>query len=481
MLKVYVVDASAEGRNKILNIIDDLLQARPQSDSYLPPISVKPLSRQEIKFHESPDICIVGEEILSEDISELGKIKKTFPTASHIAFVSKLQNNLADIETLARMGADDVLDLEVAPRDLLKKIVLLARKASRDKTGRLVLVDSGKGGLGVTTIVAAIGEALSSYDQRVLLVDFDFETQDLSRFLHARPYANENLQSLLTKNRPITQEFVEQCLVKIWEDHDNFFHLSPPPDSEILYDTRSATFRSMLFILEILDKSFDCLIIDLACLRGALRRALYRAADDVVFIINNDPASLYASVDQISRASAWMAPGAKLKVVENSSSAFGLGSKLLRKEFARAAKLEESQFFDSPIPFCKQAHRWPGSGASAFSQGKEKIRRAIDELLSDLKLVDESRTISSAEKVAAAFKNLHMKFKKQNKKTSEFTLAEVDKVGLPSGGESQIEDASDLNGITAIDRNGSAKLAEGSEKILDELTPEKLISGVNFN
>ncbi|MEZ4753893.1 MAG: AAA family ATPase [Bdellovibrionota bacterium] len=484
MLRVYVVDASAEGRNKIIKILGDLLENNPQNEEYIPPVSIKPLAKQELKFNESPDICIVGQELLSEDLAELGKIKKIFPNASHLAFISEVHNNLADIEHLARMGADDVFTDDLDAYQLLKRIVLLSRKSSRDKSGKLILLDSGKGGMGVTSIAAGLGEALSYYGRRTLLIDFDLETQDLSRFMHARPYVNENLQSLLTKNRPVTQEFVEQCYTQIWEDHDLLFHLAPPPDTDIFYDPRSGGVRLLLSILEILDKSFDCIIVDIGSVRGTFKRTLYRLADSVVYLINNDPASLYASVDQLSRALGWMAPDAQLKVLENSPSPFGLGSKLLRKEFLRAVKLDESQVFETAIPHCKQARRWPGSGASLFSQGKDQVRRVLDDLLTELKLVETSKTLSSAETVAIALQNLRQKFKKQSVDSEKFPILENDKKKLSLLPASSKQKSSEIEpkDVFGLQVNGSFEHQQfQTENFLDELSSESLISGVKIN
>ena len=66
---------------------------------------------------------------------------------------------------------------------------------------QLILVDAGKGGLCVTSVVAGLGDALAAHGKRVLTIDLDMETQDLSRFLQTRPFVNENLQLLLEEQR----------------------------------------------------------------------------------------------------------------------------------------------------------------------------------------------------------------------------------------------------------------------------------------
>lgn len=479
MLKVYIVDSTAEGRNKILSQIENLISLGYQSEVCLPPISIVPLSKQEIKFHEAPDICIVGAEISTKDPATFGRIRKTYPNTPHLAFV-KADTELSDIEILARLGADDVLDINITAIELLRKLVILARKASRDKTGRLILIDSGKGGLGVTTITAALGEALSNQDKSVLIVDFDFETQDLSRFLQVKPYFNDNLQLLLLGQRPITQEFVEQCVVQIWEDHGGLYHLPPPADSEVLFNRKDPAFRTILSILEVLDKTFDTVFIDLAGVSGPLKRALYRSADDVIFIINNDPASLYASVDQISKATSWISPETGFKIVENFPLPIGLKSKFLRTEFLKAAGLNDNQLANKSIPYCKNAFRWPGSGISAYSHANQKFKKAIYSLLADLNLIEYKQKFS----IGRIFNQNEILSAKKLKESKVFPTESAREVNPSLPTSAKLLDHlkfENNNSCEQIVLNGTPEQKEGDKQILEELNPEKLISGVSIN
>ena len=69
--------------------------------------------------------------------------------------------------------------------------------------------------------------------KRVILVDLDFETQDLSRFIQARPYINENLQTLIDQTAPVTSDTVKECLTKVWLDEPNLEVLAPFPETSV--------------------------------------------------------------------------------------------------------------------------------------------------------------------------------------------------------------------------------------------------------
>jgi len=383
MLKIFVVDRSADSRNRIIESINSFLHSEAAEKELLPRINVKPVSLQELKFHSSPDLLIVGEELVSFDLTQLGEVRKLAPHAPIIVRIDDTLNHISTIEQLARFGADDVMPTYISAQEFLRKVVLLSRRNKVQKTGKLIVVDAAKGGVGVTTIAAGLADALIAEGKKVALLDLDFDTQDLSRFLQAKPFVNENLQLLLDKQRPVTQEFVEHCLVRVWQDSE-LYCMPPIADCEQIYDLRSGYSRNFLSIIEILDSEFDCVVVDAACARGAWAKALYLTADKVVLVVNNDPATLYASVDKITKIRA-AAPAVEVVVVENASLKNGLPSKLLRREFNRAAKLNEGVWAES-LPYCKQGSRWPGSGSTVLSQAKESLNSGFLSLLEKLGL-----------------------------------------------------------------------------------------------
>jgi len=409
MLNIVVLDRSAESRNRIARQINDFLQSDFQEGGLLPRVSIKPLSRHEIKFHSAPDICIIGEEILQDEITDLHNIRKLLPDSALLVRTPASLQNLATIEQLARLGADDTMQEDITPREFLKKLIMLSRKTAKAKSGKLIIVDSGKGGVGVSSVSAAMAESLIDQGKKVALLDFDFETQDLSRFLQVRPYINENLQLLLNGNRPITEEFVNEALVQVWHDEPKLFCMPPVAESEDLYDGRAPYAKTLMSVLEILDSTFDCVIVDTGCARGAILKTLYRLADKVLFLVNNDPATLYSAVDRVSKMRFLMSPHAQMTIADNGSFygsvKTGLSHKLLKEEFLRASKLPEEAWSKSPIPFSSGGSRWPGSGMTLFSQAKGATARSLTKLNEELELTETS--VISQGSSSTIFNQLH--------------------------------------------------------------------------
>ena len=408
MIKLVVVDLSAESRSRIVNQINTFLRSGGDEIGLAPRVSLKPLSLQEVKFHAAPDICVVGDELTTTRVGEILKLREMLPNSRLLVMANGFASSFSDIEQFARLGADDVVLPDGTPEDFIRKIIMLSRRGVRQNNGKLLIVDGGKGGIGVTSISAAVGHALYEAGKSVVLIDCDSETQDLSRFLHARPYINENLQLLLDEQRPISEEFVEQCICPIWQDERDFVCMPPPPLSDGLYGNQSGPSRMFHAVLTSLDLRYDVIVVDMAGAAGGLRRMLFGSADKVIFVVSSDPASLYASVHKLSRIRSMLPAGAEVVALENWASSHGLQGGLLRKEFNRAVQLKSESWAPRPIPFCRQGNCWPGSGGTLYSQGRSSVKAALAEMLQRLDLVERPHT-GSFERIMAGWHGLVLK------------------------------------------------------------------------
>jgi cellulose biosynthesis protein BcsQ len=396
MLSIYVVDSTAEARNSIVSQYNSLILANTDESLFLPRVSVKPIALQELKFQAEPDICIVGDTLAKSELSDVSVVRKMLPKSIILVRLSKNNESLSMIEQLARMGVNDTISENVTAHEFFRKIILFARNTKKKNSGKLVLIDSGKGGLGCTSIVAALGQLLSEQGKKTVLVDLDFETQDLSRFLQIRPFINENLQVLLEQRRAVSEDSVEECLSVVWADQDKLKVMSPVSDSDIIYDPRANCTRTFLSVIEVLDESNDFVIVDVASARGPLLRALYRVADNCIFIVNNDPAALFASTDKVNRVKNMMGPGANLHVIQNIPNKWSLSTSSLKNELVSFANLDEEQWCSNSIKYSLQASRWPGSGFTIYEIAPRSVQDALDKLVVQAGLMPKSEQIKES-------------------------------------------------------------------------------------
>ena len=394
MLRIFAVDATAEARGTLVDTLHLLLDSAGPSLEILPRIDIRPRSLEEIRFQEAPELCVIGPALLGSQLATVGTIRSKLPESALIACFRTESSDLSIIEQLGRYGIDDTMTLAIQPAEFLRKLVLLSRRGKKSKGGKLIVVDSGKGGVGVTTIAAALADALVTKEHSVTLIDFDTEAQSLSRFFQCRPFLNENLQLLFERQRPVSEEFVEQSLITLWQQgRGSLSCLTPIPDDDRLYADGGSYSRVLLSILEVLDGRSDFVVVDVGSARGALLRTFYRAADRVVFVISNDPAALYASTDRFKKMRSCLAAGSEAILISNAPSSRGLSAPSLLNEFNRVVGARSEDWVPSPLSYCAAGQRWPGSGGTLYSQGGRLARMAIDSLLWKLG-VETASTIS---------------------------------------------------------------------------------------
>ncbi len=381
MLRIVVVDQSAEARGSLTRLVTSAFETSDAELTLLPQISLKSLTFDELRFHGAADIVILGPELVQRDLTLIGSVHKLLPATPLVVRVPDTLTKLTIIEQVARFGADDIWLPTVTAGEVLRKIIILSRRSRVTKSGKLIIIDSGKGGIGVTSLTAALGESLALHGKKTVLIDCDVDSQNLTRFLQVRPCINENLQQLVDGQRPLTQEGVEQCVSQVWGDFPNLFCLAPVLDAEKLMAGTGASVRLFLSVLEILDSLYDCVVVDVGVARGALLRTLYRVADSVIFPVGSDPATLFVASDRIARATSHIAPDAEMKVVYLNTDGGNLKPKVVHEELLRATRLQGSQLAVVTVPYDASARRWPASGTTLYGCGGRALKKSIDQLL----------------------------------------------------------------------------------------------------
>ena len=386
MLTIHVLERGAKEREALTVWFQSLIHEENTEIEFVPRVDLKPVALEELQFAGTPDLCILGPALLEEDLTCVRKVREIVKKVPLLACTSPRLETLAHVEQFARLGVTDTFSAQDSSSAFLRKLILLSRNKQDERKAKLVVLDSGKGGIGVTTTAAALAEMSALCGKKTVLIDFDFETQDLTRFLQTRPFINENFQLILEGSQTLSDEAVEQCLCQVWEDESNLFHIAPPPESEMFYSTDSKTIRLFLSFLEFLDERFDCIVVDSGCVRGVLQRTLYRVADDVVFLLNNDPATIYASADRFKKVQEAIPSSGRVTILDNGSKS-GLPRSLLMSELERAVAGSEPLWAPLGIPHCRHGAKWPASGGTFVSLARSAGRDAVEKLALHLQII----------------------------------------------------------------------------------------------
>ena len=148
--------------------------------------------------------------------------------------------------------------------------------------GEIVAVVSQKGGVGKTTVAANLGGILADMNQRVLIIDADFQ-QSLSNFYQIVHRAPLGLREALMNANP------ESCISQTNIPDLHIIYSNDPKQDIITWLRQSSShvhyFGAMLTHLQNL---YDYIIIDTQGAGGILQEAVILASDELISPIPPD-------------------------------------------------------------------------------------------------------------------------------------------------------------------------------------------------
>ncbi|MCP4071329.1 MAG: septum site-determining protein MinD [Hyphomicrobiales bacterium] len=148
--------------------------------------------------------------------------------------------------------------------------------------GKVIVVTSGKGGVGKTTSTAAIGAALAQAGQRVVIMDFDVGLRNLDLVMGAERRVVYDLINVIEGEAPLAQALIRD------KQLENLFLL---PASQTR-DKDKLTPEGVEKVISALKKVFDWVICDspAGIERGAI--LAMRNADAAIIVTNPEVSSV---------------------------------------------------------------------------------------------------------------------------------------------------------------------------------------------
>ncbi len=375
MIEVGVVDLSAEGRRKLAALVERWAWVNPDSKNLsLPRLSTRLLSPEEVRFHGSLDVCLIGPELVACDAAYVATLRKQLSKQILICVLDSRSYSFGMVEQLGRLEVDDILMDTASSDEFFRRLVLLTRRVARRKEGKLVVVDSARGGVGCTFVAAGLAESHFIQGRSVCVVDGDVVSQDLTRFLQSKPFVNEPLKILLDQQRVQTLETVRECVFQVWADEARFVCMPPPAACDQALLSTPIALRTFIGVLESLSSMFDVVIIDASALVSSVKQALCQVAETVVFVANRDPAGAYANRHALSVIGGCLRREGSISVVLNDTGRAGAPLATLKNEVLVAGDRNVNVV---PFPYSAKAGRWACSGSTPA----RPLRRAFARLL----------------------------------------------------------------------------------------------------
>lgn len=376
MIELGVVDLSADGRRRLSALIDRWAWSPPDSRISLPRISSHLLSPEELRFHGSLDVCVVGPELIGCDAAIIHSIRQQIPEKVLVAVLDSRTYSFGLVEKLGRFGIDDVLMDSASSEEFFRRILLLQRRLQTKKRGSLVVVDSARGGVGRTFIAAAIAEGWYARGLKVCVVDCDVISQDLTRFLQVRPCLNEALRLLIDQQRVVTTETVHECVANVWPDEPRLVCIAPPAGGDEAIFASQVAQRGLVSVLDLLLVQFDRVIVDTSGLLAAARNVLFQSCDQVVFVMNRDASAAYATRQALSLISGFIRHDARLVTILNDNGVGSADEALIRRQVAVLSGRPMSLI---TVPRSRRAAAWMCSGYTPY----RFLKRSLESILTD--------------------------------------------------------------------------------------------------
>ena len=140
---------------------------------------------------------------------------------------------------------------------------------------RKIVITSGKGGVGKTTICANLGLHLSKLDKRVVLIDVDIGLNNLDVITGVENKIVFDIVDVIEKKCRVKQALIQDVFQKN-------LYIMPSAHS---YNKANVTAENIKAVVEILDPFFDFVLIDCpAGVDAPFHRAVYGANEAIVVV-----------------------------------------------------------------------------------------------------------------------------------------------------------------------------------------------------
>jgi MinD-like ATPase involved in chromosome partitioning or flagellar assembly len=348
---------------------------------------------------QEADVLIIGSGVGDAGVTFARQAMSLVPWIHLIMFVTEEAYSGGAFRAAHSVGVRKVFPDNASPMDLLQELVAINaefRREGRARQGKVVAVTHAKGGVGCTSVVAALGEVCSVYNRKTLLWDMDVETRDLSRSLTVSGPEAKVVSSWVNGSREISRDSLEDALIPI----SNEVSVLMPPDRMAESMDLVCHTDGMHIVERIIETSrvlFDVLICDTSGRMGPAAGALLRSADVVLVVIDDSILGLTAVDLYLSFVKTLVGGVDRIVFLVNPYSGALLGVPQIAAELEPAHRLGEAAWRLPPLPNDPKAALWPGSGRTLYSMGQRSTRAVLERVAKELKLIDYASGSNLAE------------------------------------------------------------------------------------
>ncbi len=386
-MKILICDCSTEGQAFVARRFDEF----SQGDLETLDVKLKLINEKDVgdKVAET-DVVILGSRMGEAAISVARQVHSIAPWVHIVMFVSDDGYGGMAFRSAHSVGVRKVFQDSASPLDFLQELVGINaefKRAGRTREAKVIVISHAKGGVGATTVAAALAEVSSVYNRTTLLWDLDVESRDLSRSLQAVGQESSIISSWVSGTGELTREAIKFAAVPI----DPNVSVLPPPDSmaeaiDLVCHIESVTLVQR--VVELAKLSYDAIVVDTAGRLGPATGALMRMADEVVVVIDDTVFGITAVDMYLNYIKNLVGDAGHLKFLVNPFSGALLGPEQIAAELEPAHKLGDVPWTLPALSNDPKASGWAGSGHTLYSLGSKSTRKTLEEIANTLGLIE---------------------------------------------------------------------------------------------
>lgn len=392
-MKLLIVDVSAEAQAFCAKRIE----AFNRSDMEMLDLKVKLVTEKDFADRvPEADVVVLGSGVGERGVALARQAITLAPWVQIILFVADSSYGGSAFRQAHSVGVRKVFPDSASPLDFLQELVAIHgefRKEGRTHEGRVVVVTHAKGGVGATSITAALAEVCSVFNRRTMLWDLDVETRDLSRSLTVNGAEAKVVSAWVNGQRDISRDSLRDALIPISSD----VSVLMPPDKFAESMDLVCHADGMAIVQRITELSralFDVVIVDTGGRMGPATGALIKNADVVLVVIDDTILGLTAVDLFLTFIKNLLGSSERLTFLVNPYSGAMMGVEQIAAELEPAHRLGDAPWRLPPIPNDPKAALWPGSGRTLYSMGQKSTRVILERVAREIGLLGSANQIT---------------------------------------------------------------------------------------
>lgn len=380
-MNILVVEHTSEGQTKLVRMINSFEAA--DHDALDIQVGLANSQNYQSKI-QNVEVMILGAGLGEAALQIAKHTKEIAPNIEIIMYVSEKFYSSEAFRLAHVSRVRKVIPEMASSLDLLQELVSIHeyfRSCGRTKKGQLIVVMQAKGGIGSTSLIAALAELADEAKNHTLLWDLDIESKDLSRGFNAKGAQSQLVTAWMNGTRDLNRESLRESYIPV----GRFVSLLPPPhDIATGMDLigHPDSIKTIHRVIELARVSQDTIIVDTAGRLSPATGTLLRMADKILILVDDSLLGLSAAHTFLETL---------LPLVKNNQDAIRIvcaGTKLSNEEVAQLlgehVSINEDAWSLPAIPIDNGAANWPGTGNTLYSLGQKQTKKAIEQIASEI-------------------------------------------------------------------------------------------------